>query len=194
MVVLAGGASRRMGRDKALLQFDDTTLLARTVVAAQALSDDVLVVGRQALPGDCPPVRAIPDLHPGSGPLGGLFSGVQGARSDRVVCVACDLPFLRAKLLRFLAGALRGYDAVVPVVDGRPQPLHAVYDRQATLARQAQLTKGDRSMSALLERLDVRYPGEEELRRFDPELRSFINVNTPEDWLSALARLDLPPQ
>ncbi len=99
-----------------------------------------------------------------------------------VIVVACDMPFVDPALLGFLLGLVGdGVDAVVPLVRGEPQPLHAVYSRACAGAAAAQIMTGDLKMAKLLDRLRVRYVAEAELRAVDPELRSFFNINTPAD-------------
>ena len=145
-VVLAGGASRRMGRDKRLLPWGEDadgrprTLLQSVIDSLVAVADDVIVVAN-----DQPVVagaRVVPDAIPGAGSLGGILSGVEAARHDRVFVAAADMPFLHAGLVRHLLDRLEGHDAVVPVVDGRPEPLHAVYGPAVAPAARTQIERG----------------------------------------------------
>ena len=127
-MILAGGRSRRMGRDKADLQVGGQSLLVRTACVLSEVVDEILVVGRDSFSSALPhSVRAVPDEVPGIGPLGGLLSGLRRTTYPYAVVVACDLPFLDAGVLRHLLTLAPGYDAVVPFVGGHNQPLHAVY-------------------------------------------------------------------
>ena len=188
-VVLAGGASRRMGRDKRLLPWGSDadgqprTLLQSVIDTLTAVADDVIVVAN-----DQPDIRGacvVPDAIPGSGSLGGILSGVEAARYDRVFVAAADMPFLHAGLVRDLLDRLEGHEAVVPVVGGRPEPLHAVYSRAVASAARTQIERGQLKIALAFRELDVLWVPEADLRPFDPELRSFRNVNTPEDYAGA---------
>ena len=145
-VVLAGGASRRMGRDKRLLPWGvDTdgqprTLLQAVIDTLAAVAGDVIVVANDQP--DVAGARVVPDAIPGSGSLGGILSGVEAARYDRVFVAAADMPFLHAGLVRDLLDRLEGHDAVVPVIGSRPEPLHAVYSRAVAPAARSQIERG----------------------------------------------------
>lgn len=185
-IVLAGGQSRRMGRDKALLPFGEDTLLGRVVRRVGGVCSRVIVVAREA--DAYPGFEVALDRFPGCGPLAGLHAGLLEARTDLCVCVACDLPFLEPALLRLLLDRAEGYDAALPLLGGRVEPLCSVYRRSVTAVAESLLRAGGGSMRDLLRRLRVRAVGEEELRMADPELLSFLNVNTPEDYRAALQR------
>jgi len=176
--VLTGGTSRRMGADKALLVVAGTTLLARTLAALCAVSDDVTIIGaRPAYARFGVPVVA--DDFPSGGPLGGLATALRVARHEQTLVVACDMPLLSVALLRAMAAEPRDYDALVPLLSGRPQPLHAVYARSCLPAIGARLEAGSLSVVEMLDDLRVRWLDDEWLRRFDPLLRSTHNANTP---------------
>jgi len=188
-VALAGGASRRMGRDKRLLPWgvdadgQPRTLLQAVVDTLGAVADDVIVVANDRP--DVRGARVVPDAIPGSGSLGGILSGVEAARHDRVFVAAADMPFLNTALVRDLLGRLEDCDAVVPVVDGRPEPLHAVYGPAVAAAARRQIARGQLKIALAFEGLDGVWVPEAELRRLDPDLRSFRNVNTPKDYAGA---------
>ena len=188
-VVLAGGVSRRMGRDKRQLPWGvdadgrPRTLLQSVIDTLAAVADDVIVVANDQP--DVAGARVVPDAIPGSGSLGGILSGIEAARHDQVFVAAADMPFLNLALVRHLLSRVEGHDAVVPVVGGRPEPLHAVYGPAVAAAARTQIARGQLKIALAFEGLDVVWVPEAELRALDPELRSFRNVNTPEDYASA---------
>lgn len=188
-VVLAGGASRRMGRDKRLLPWGTDadgrprTLLQSVIDTLAAVTDDVIVVANDQP--DIRGARVVPDAIPGSGSLGGILSGIEAARHERVFVAAADMPFLNLALVRDLLDRLGGHNAVVPVIGGRPEPLHAVYGPAVATAARRQIAQGQLKIARAFEGLDVVRVPEAELRALDPELRSFRNVNTPEDYAGA---------
>ena len=181
-VILAGGKSRRMGRDKLPLMVGERPLLDRVLLALATRCDEILIVGggRYAPAG----ARRVPDLRPGrQGPLAGIEAGLLSARHRAVLVVAGDMPFLAGDLAGYLLGLLSDdVPAVVPDFWGRPHPLCAAYGREIQPAVSAALDRGVRPVRELLEALPgVRYVREEELRRFgDPHLL-LTNVNSPED-------------
>lgn len=184
-VIVAGGKSRRMGRDKALLASGGETLLDRTVRVLRSCATDILIVGRNGSADSS--VRWIPDGEPGRGPLAGLVDGLHAARFPHVMAVACDLPFLDERVLRRLLTLAAGHDAVVPVIGSRAQPLHAIYMKHALPILEKRFAGGDGSLRDAIRALRVRWVHEAELIDLDSQLRSFVNVNTPEDWNRVLA-------
>ena len=185
-LILAGGASRRMGQDKAALTLGGRTLLDRTISVLECVVDEVLVVGPRHHGTSVPEVRLVQDDVPNAGPLGGLLAGLRRVSSSYAVTVACDLPFLEADVLRYLLDLAPGYDAVVPRVDGQYQTLHAVYavSVEAVIARH--ITRGQLRLDGVLPELTVRWVDESELEWAGLRCRSFANVNTPDDWAAAL--------
>ena len=136
-----------------------------------------------------PEYRIAVDRFAGAGALGGIYTGMEAAGSDWALVVACDLPFISPPLLRYLAGQRRrdGVDAVVPVIGDRPEPTHALYSRRCLPAIRARLNAGQLKAAGFLEDVAVRYLDESELRRYDPELLSFFNINDPRDLARARA-------
>jgi molybdopterin-guanine dinucleotide biosynthesis protein A len=173
-----------MGRDKGALPFGPETSLARVVRLASEVAADVVVVGRApASPGLA--ARVIGD--PGDGPLVALGVALGSVTSERVLLVACDMPLVRPPLLGRLVDLLGDHDACVPRIDGRPMPTCAAYARRTIDVVQSLVQRDERSLRALLDRLSVRWVDEPELRALDPDLRSFLDCDTPEDYARALA-------
>ena len=189
LVILAGGLSRRMGRDKASLPAGDGTLLDHLARRLAPVVDETIVAG-----GSDPPnlrgVRKVDDRYAGLGPLAGMHAGFSAARHPHVWVVACDLPDVEPAIGALLRGLAPDYEAVVPNLDGEPQGVCALYERALAPRIETMLDAGDRSIKTLLTASKVRYVPPEELRAVDPELRSFRNLNTPADyeaWLKTQA-------
>ena len=188
-VVLAGGASRRMGRDKRLLPWGPdstdgtghtTSLLQATVETLRMVADEIIVVAN-----DRPKVvgaHVVSDVISDAGSLGGILSGLEAASHDQVFVAAADMPFLRADLIRNLAARFDDHDAVVPVLNGRPEPLHALYGPAVAVAARRQIKLGKLKIASALSGLDVVWVPESELQPIDPGLESFRNVNTPAEY------------
>jgi molybdopterin-guanine dinucleotide biosynthesis protein A len=187
-LILAGGKSRRMGQDKANLILGEKTLLQRVTLIVQPLFHDLIVSVREPR-ANCALLQVCdPPLH--AGPLAGLAAGLAKTETPWVFAIACDMPFITPTLIAQLAAFRKGFDAVVPVVQGYPQPLAAFYSTHS-LHKLHQILKnsGKHSLRELLDTLHVRYVYESELLTADP--RFFFDLDTPED----IARLidDLPP-
>ena len=197
VLILAGGRSTRMGQDKAWLLLDGQPLVERVVRRVLPLASELIISTNapdrfdelaRVLP---VPVRLVADLYPQVGPFAGLHAGLAAAANELVLALATDLPFVNLDLLRYLIGLAAGYDAVVPLTPGpnpgRPElePLHALYRRTCLPAIERHLAAGDRRVVSFLADVRVRAVPPEEIVRFDPDCRSFFNVNTPEEWEEA---------
>lgn len=198
-IVLAGGQSRRLGRDKrALVVGSARTQLEEVVTRLAAVTEDVVVVAGAdprsvaTLLRDPPPhASVIPDAPSGVGPLGGLCAGLEAALHDTALVVACDLPFMSVAVLRDLLDRPRDYDLLVPRrADGRLEVLHAVYRRSCLPVLRARLERGRLDLHGAVPDLEaagyaVRFVDDAEIARLDPRLRTFFNVNTPADLREA---------
>ena len=181
LLILAGGRSRRMGRDKAQLPAGDGTLIEHLVRRLAPVVDETLVAGGPMAPRR-DDVRGIEDRYPGMGPLAGIHAGLLEASFPLVWVVACDLPDVEPALGALFRSLAAGVDAVVPRVGDEAQSLCAVYDRSLAPRIEMLLRAGERRVQDLLARARVRYVSEAELRPVDPALRSFRNINTPADY------------
>jgi len=185
--ILAGGQSRRMGRDKSQLQYEDQTFAERIAQALKELTDSVTLVNPR------PEHRSFPsvsDIYPNWGALGGLHAALAGCKREWAIVVACDLPFVTARLFHYLASVRDHHDAVVPVQpDERPQPLCAVYRVEPCLPRATELIEtGHRRPLDLLELVNTRWVPFIELRNLDQAEKFFVNINTPEDYDAVTTR------
>jgi molybdopterin-guanine dinucleotide biosynthesis protein A len=180
--VMAGGHSRRMGRDKALLPWGGGTLLAHALQRLRSVCTDVAILSGahpRYLDAGAP---VLADAVPDRGPLGGLVAALEHARHDVAVILAVDLPFLPPELLGDLLGRAQGVDAVVPFVGGRPHPLCAVYRRSCAAAARRRLDAGDLKMTSFWPDVRVREVGEADLAAFGDPALLFRNLNDPQDY------------
>ena len=175
-----------MGTSKALLLFDDEPLIVHVVATLQRLFADVVVVAapEQDLPSM--PVRLVSDEVAYQGPVGGIYYGLMATGSDAAFVTSCDSVFLSIDLIAHLLDQLPEHDVVVPHWQGRFQPLHAVYRKHCANAIASLEASGEKRLTANANAVNARRVGELELRAIDPELSSFFNVNTPEDYQRAL--------
>lgn len=185
-IVLAGGESRRMGRDKAAIEFAGQPLLRRVVAGLATIFPEVRVSVRAPRPElDLPQIC---DAVPGAGPLAGLCAALAHGGRPWVFLVATDMPFLRVPLIEALAARREGVDAVLAVVDGVAQPLAAFYSAACRAAAEDCLAgPGPHSLRAVLERVRVCCVDATELLAADPRLESFVDLDTPADLERALS-------
>ena len=198
-VVLCGGFSSRMGKDKPQLFISGQTLLSRAVETLAGCVPHVIVCARpgQTLPLLSPDVLRLDDEHPGGGPLRALVQPLRTAEamglSDAVV-LGVDLPFFTAGMAELLLDSLRPGDlAAVPISAGHPQMLAAAYRVAAAPAAEALIREGGQSMKALLARVPHRLVSPAEYAHLDPAGRVFWNVNTPEGYERLLREIATEP-
>lgn len=207
LVVNAGGASSRMGQSKALLPVPPAgiPLIAHVIARLRPITQPgILVVANDlemtaALSGDAT-VRVVTDAWEGVGPLAGIATTLTKI-SGWALVVACDLPLVSPQLCAHLISLAdeidsatgAPWDAVVPYTNGHAEPLHALYHRRCLPAILARIRAQEYSVHGFLDDVRTRRVEETELRAIDPNLHSFRNVNTPEEWQAALAILVQKP-
>lgn len=195
VMVLAGGKSRRMGVNKALLELPSgETLIQQVINTLRPLSDDFVIVSNTPELYAHLDARQVSDEFVGAGPLGGLHAGLQAVRHDWAFAVACDMPLVDHRLVRFMAVLTEGHDAIVPLVEGEMEPLHALYNKSCLPALASHLEAGHRRMVSFFGDVRVRRVEAAEIALFDPEGRTFFNANTPEDWERIQELLTKPPR
>lgn len=180
-IILAGGKSIRLGRDKALEEIGGKSLIEWVIERLSPLESEIIVVTSSSdqLP-DLGMKRVI-DSYPGKGALVGLYSGLREAASFHSLVVACDMPLLNINLLRYMVELCPVFDVVIPRVKGYLEPLHAVYSRNCLGAIEGMLHEGRLKIAELLSAVRVRYVEDAEVERFDPQGLSFFNINSEAD-------------
>jgi molybdopterin-guanine dinucleotide biosynthesis protein A len=193
-LILAGGRSSRMGRDKTWLELAGMPLVETTARRVMPLVDEFVfstndperfepLVKRLPLP-----AHVVRDLTPGAGPLEGVAAGLGTASFDLVLVLAVDMPFVQLGLLSHMATLAAGYQAVVPNLPDpatggyMAEPLHAYYRRGCLPSVSEHLQAGHRRVISFLNDVRTRWVSPEEIAAFDPDFISFRNLNTLEDW------------
>ena len=195
-VILAGGKSRRMGQNKALLQLGDSSLIAHVIRRMRLATDELLLISNYHAEYAHLDLPMHSDSVPDAGALGGIYTGLTYASYDAVLCVACDSPFLQPELLSYLVSVLGEYDAVMPYTYKTPpsdnaeaqitlQTLCAVYSKRCLPIIERMLNEPDLRVHALQERANILTLAPELWKTYDSEGHSFFNVNTPEDFEKA---------
>ena len=200
--ILAGGKSRRMGQNKALLQLGDDPLIGHVIRRMRLATDELLLITNNHAEYRHLGLPMHSDMIPDAGALGGIYTGLMHASHDVVVCVACDSPFLQPKLLSYLVSILGEYDAVMPYTYstnkdiGVRNPSHsdnqitlqtlcAVYSKRCLPIIEQMLQESELRVHALQERANILTLAPEIWEPYDSEGHSFFNVNTPEDFEKA---------
>jgi molybdopterin-guanine dinucleotide biosynthesis protein A len=189
-IILAGGKSSRLGRDKALERIGGQYLIERVIDSLSQLGDDIIVV--TAAPDQLSDlnIEKVLDTYPRTGAKVGLYTGINASLSFHSLVVACDMPFLNINLLRFLLDSAQSFDAVIPRIGDKIEPLHAVYSKNCIPVLEEQISKGKLKISALFSEINVRYVGAEEIERYDPQHLSLFNINSEADIKRAKAIIE----
>ena len=205
-IILAGGKSRRMGQNKALLPLGEDSLIAHVIRRMRRVTDELLLITNAPAEYTHLGLPMHSDIIPDAGALGGIYTGLTYASHDVAVCVACDSPFLQPKLLSYLISILGEYDAVMPYTESRNrgievtnpshstdrttlQTLCAVYAKRCLPVIEQMLNEPDLRVHALRERANILTLAPEIWKTYDAKGYSFFNINTPEDFEKAQTML-----
>ena len=181
-IILVGGKSRRMGQDKAFLKVGGIPIFERVLAVFRENFKHVVLIGDREERFADSGLPVVPDIYPGSA-LGGLYTGLHHAESEYVFVSSCDLPFPSAEVLRYLCSLINGFDAVVPTTAHGYEPLFAVYSKNCLGPIREHLDNGDFCAYAYYPQVRVRYVPFEELAHIDRDGRTFLNINTPEEFV-----------
>ncbi len=181
-IILAGGLSTRIGRDKGRLKIGEVTLAQRSLKNMNDLFDDLVYVvnDRKLLPSH-QDIKIAMDEIPNLGPLGGIMAGLKKIKHSRAFVIAYDMPFVVPELVKYLVNFDHTADVVVPKIEGNYEPLHAVYSCSCVAQIARQLANDDNKIIGLFDKINMVEVDEEVIVKFDPHLRSFFNVNTWDD-------------
>jgi len=186
--ILTGGDSTRMGRDKLDVMLAGRTLLEHVHGIMAPLCQDMIVVTREerlaatraAAPESC---RVVADRMAGRGPLVGIQAALAAADTERVLVVACDMPWLQPALLEAMISTGSG-DVVIPRTEHGWEPLHAIYHRRCLAAIERRLERGPGPVPSFFDAVAVDVWTADRCRPYDPDELSFRNLNAPGDLLA----------
>lgn len=184
-IILAGGNSSRFGWNKALEIINGKNLVQRVVSCLISLSKEIIIVTARGenfsyLPSS-PMIKTVADIHPGKGPLCGIYSGLVISSYPQAIVVGCDMPFLNIALLNYMTQLSPAFDVVAPRIGDKIEPLCAIYSKNCLAPIHKLLERNELRISELFSVVRVRYVEEDEIDRFDPEHLSFYNINTQAD-------------
>ena len=179
-IILAGGKNIRMGRKKAFIKIDGIPIIEIILNIFREIFSEIIIVTNTPEDFEYTKVRLVKDRITNKGSLGGLYTGIKEATFDDCFVVACDMPFINLQLINHII-QIKGYDAVVPKIDGRFQPLFSTYSKNCLNVMEQHLSEEKLRISDIFTKIKVREIYENEIRLYDDKLLSLINLNTPEE-------------
>jgi molybdopterin-guanine dinucleotide biosynthesis protein A len=188
VVLQAGGQSKRMGSDKGLLPFGEGTLIEYILGQVEDVGKEQIIISNKPEDYEGFGLPVYTDVLPGKGALGGIYSAIYHAKYNHILLLACDMPFVNLALIEYLLGLAVSHDVVVPVLhEGEfAEPFRAVYSKKCLPAIKLALDQKKRRVISFFDDVDVHYVKKDVIHRFDPDERSFFNVNTPDDLEKAI--------
>ena len=180
-VILAGGKSSRYGTNKALAKINGIPLIEKVIRVMGSLFQDLVLITNTPDEYAYLELPMYEDIIKGLGPIGGIYTALQSIENDAGFFVACDMPFLNPDLIRHMVKIRGGFDVVIPEIDGKLEPLHALYAGRCIAAVKRLVDLHQYQIFRFFSEVSVRHVKENEIRRFDPEFKSFFNINRPEE-------------
>ncbi len=188
-IILAGGKSVRLGRDKLVEKIGTTSLLEQVVSSVRPLSKKILIVTANERTfteyADRPDITVVSDIIPGQGSLGGIYTGLVNSDLRNNLVLAADMPFLNVPLLRYMIEVSNGFDFVLPRIGTLYEPLHAIYSKECIKPIETLFEQRKKMIIELFNYVKVRFVDRDEVDRYDPDHLSFFNINTPQELQKA---------
>jgi molybdopterin-guanine dinucleotide biosynthesis protein A len=181
VAIQAGGASSRMGTDKSFVLYHGRPMIEVVREQLKGLGNETILITNNPDPYAYLDLPTFADLYVDHGPLAGIFTALTAASYSHILIVACDMPLLNRSLLQHLISLKETADVIVPRWGKYPEPLHAVYGKTSIPAVEKYLKAGKLKITGFFADVVVRFVDQEEIEIFDPQGRSFTNVNTPDD-------------
>jgi molybdopterin-guanine dinucleotide biosynthesis protein A len=181
-VILSGGESSRMGMNKAFIELNGKRIIDRNIDLLSTILPEVIIVTNTPLDYAYLNAQIATDIFPQKGSLGGIYTGLFYSSHPHSLVVACDMPFLNKEVIEYLIEKIDNNDVVIPHLSDGFHPLHAIYSRRCLPFIERLIERDDLRIIHFFKRVRVREITEKELSQVDPELISFLNINTPEDF------------
>ncbi len=195
-VLLAGGQSKRMGKDKAFLKYKGNTFLKTILKEIQDFVDEIILsinkpedLYRDEITFLNKPVKFIKDIDKFGGPLNAVVSCANEIETDSFFLLTCDTPLFKGKIIPYFQSILEDYDCIIPVINGKYQPINTIYKKNTLeIAKDIYFNQRKNSLFAWIDKLNVKYVYEEEIKIIDKALGSYFSVNTPEQYQKLLEK------
>ncbi len=188
-IILAGGKSSRMGRNKALLKIEGKSFIERQIDLLREIFEDIIISANTPSDYAFLHLPVIKDVFPEKGPLGGIYTGLMESKSPHTFFLACDMPFVELPLIRHLKGLLRGVDVVVPKSGRGLEPLHAFYSKKCIGPIKRELDRNNLRIISFFSEVTVKIVELDNLTSSPEFKESITNLNTKEDYESAKKRI-----
>jgi molybdopterin-guanine dinucleotide biosynthesis protein A len=202
-LILAGGDNKRLPVIKGFIEIKGCKIIESNINLLRQIFDCVIISTNEPGLYFYLGVPMVGDIVKHKGPMTGILSALVTLEPPEIFVTACDMPFIKPQLVKYIVNKWtqskgnsslitrqpspkNGWDAAIPVFDGKSQPLLGIYSKRIIKDMEDAIKKGNRSLREFLKRLDVIYIGEEEVRAIDPEGKSFVNINTLEDYEKAI--------
>jgi len=184
-VILAGGKSKRFGKNKAFLKVGNKILINLIVDKTRKLSDELIIVTNTPEKFYYLNVKLTKDIIKNKGPLGGIYTGLYIAKNKSILVIACDMPFLNTPLIKHIISYSQEYDVVIPKIDKFLEPIHAIYSKQCLKPIKRLLDTNNLKIIDFFSDVNVKFVKNKEIKRYDPKFLSFFNINTLSDLKKA---------
>ena len=180
-LILAGGKSSRFGKNKALVELDGVRLIERVIRVMESVFQRLIILTNTPHEYAYLKLPMVEDVIKGLGPIGGLYTGLETISDDAGFFVACDLPFLSEPLIRHIVEIRDDFDVVLPKIDWKIEALHGLYTKRCLPSIKDLIDSQQYQVIRFFPKVRVKYLDEDEIRKFDPELKSFFNINKPDE-------------
>ncbi len=175
--------------DKQELEINGERLIGRTIQILSDIFDKITVVTNRPELYEDYKVDVISDIYPGFGPISGIHTALHHAKDDLIFVMACDMPYINLEFIKFLDQEYNGEDGVITLKEDHIEPLNAIYSKSLLGKIEENIKKGKYRISDLVSESNFKLIDEEKAKEFDPELKMFKNLNTPEDLEELLNHL-----
>jgi molybdopterin-guanine dinucleotide biosynthesis protein A len=180
-LILAGGKSTRFGKNKALVEMDGIRLIERVIRVMGSVFQRLIIITNTPHEYAYLKLPMVEDLIKDLGPLGGLYTGLESISDETGFFVACDMPFLSEPLIRHMAAIRGDFDVVLPKIDWKIEALHGLYSKRCLPAIKEAIDSQEYQVIRFFPKLRVKYLDENEIRKYDPKLKTFFNINNPQE-------------
>ena len=180
-LILAGGKSSRFGKNKALVEVGGVRLIERVIKVMGSVFKQVIIITNTPDEYAYLKLPMIEDLIKGLGPLGGLYTGLESISNETGFFVACDMPFLSEPLIRHIVEFRNEFDVILPKIDWKIEALHGLYNKRCLPAIRELIDSQQYQVIRFFPKMRVKYLDEAEIRKYDPELKTFFNINEPRE-------------
>jgi Molybdopterin-guanine dinucleotide biosynthesis protein A len=181
-IILAGGKSTRMGFDKALMTIDGVPMIKRAASALSIVFNDIIICGREYDLQDLKNAVCVPDIYPGIGPIGGIYTGLYNSRDDINFIMACDIPNVDIEVVKYMIYRLNNRHCAIMVFHGYMEPLFGVYRKSILPQLKCQIENHCYKISDLYGKIEVEYIDEHDIIDEVPSFKGLYNINTPSDY------------